>query len=335
MFKPLKRTSIKVRSIKGFTLVELMIAMLLGLILIGAAIQVFLANRVSFTVNEGMARMQESSRFVMDRLAKDIRMAGYKGCFSLDMNIVNVADQDNDGVVDAEVDLSTSLAGYDYQSANTWLPALPAGIAPLDGTDVITISGVVDDGIRIADMMPAVSSELKVTDASTVDEDDIIFISDCTKGGIFSVTQVQVSSDHLQKNLTENTSKDLTDGSGENFGKDSSVYKVENKTYFVASSGVVTDSDGNAAPALWRRVNARAAEELVAGISDFEILYGEDTNSDDLVDRYVSADTLGLDMDRVVSIRFMLTASSVTDVQNGAPLSRSFSHTVKLRNRGA
>jgi len=47
----------------GFSLVELMIAMLLGLFIIGGVISVFLSNRVAYRQNENLARMH-SARFL-------------------------------------------------------------------------------------------------------------------------------------------------------------------------------------------------------------------------------------------------------------------------------
>ncbi len=47
---------------RGFSLVELMISMLLGLVIIGAATGVILANRQSYRTNEGLSQIQESAR---------------------------------------------------------------------------------------------------------------------------------------------------------------------------------------------------------------------------------------------------------------------------------
>src|SRR5690606_29784673 len=65
---------------RGVTLVELMVAMLLGLILTGGAIQVFIGNRAAYDFNEGLARLQENGRFAIDSLSFRTRMAGYFGC---------------------------------------------------------------------------------------------------------------------------------------------------------------------------------------------------------------------------------------------------------------
>ena len=60
----------------GFTLIELMIAMLLGLIVVGAAGSVFLSSQKTYKTTEEMARLQEGGRAAFELMAKDIREAG-------------------------------------------------------------------------------------------------------------------------------------------------------------------------------------------------------------------------------------------------------------------
>lgn len=62
----------------GFTLVELMIALVVGLILIGGVLQIFLSNKQAYRTNDALARIQEDSRLLSDMLGRNIRMAGYR-----------------------------------------------------------------------------------------------------------------------------------------------------------------------------------------------------------------------------------------------------------------
>src|SRR5690606_24678346 len=64
----------------GFTLIELMIALLLGLLVMGAAISIFLSNRQAYTATEGLGRVQENVRFAFELMARDIREAGANPC---------------------------------------------------------------------------------------------------------------------------------------------------------------------------------------------------------------------------------------------------------------
>ncbi len=58
------------------------------------------------------------------------------------------------------------------------------------------------------------------------------------------------------------------------------------------------------------------AEELVENVENMQIVYGEDTDTDGTVNRYVPAGTAGLDMDRVLSVRISLLIRSPDQVRN-------------------
>ncbi|WP_374607392.1 hypothetical protein [Thermomonas sp.] len=64
----------------GFGLIELMIALVLGLLVIGAAFAVFQSNQSTFRANEGLNRIQESARVVFELLSRDLRAAGGSAC---------------------------------------------------------------------------------------------------------------------------------------------------------------------------------------------------------------------------------------------------------------
>ena len=61
----------------GLSLVELMVALVLGLVLMTGVIQVFLASRQTYATNEAMARMQENGRFALEFISRSARLAGY------------------------------------------------------------------------------------------------------------------------------------------------------------------------------------------------------------------------------------------------------------------
>lgn len=60
----------------GFSLVELMVALLLGTLIIGAATQLFLTNQRSFQLQQNMSEVQETGRFAVEMLSRELRMAG-------------------------------------------------------------------------------------------------------------------------------------------------------------------------------------------------------------------------------------------------------------------
>lgn len=72
------------------TLVEVMVAMTIGLILLGGVVTVMSSNQNIYRVNEAVTRMQENARYAFQLLSRDIRMAGYRGCIGDAVAINNV-----------------------------------------------------------------------------------------------------------------------------------------------------------------------------------------------------------------------------------------------------
>lgn len=60
----------------GFSLVELMISLLLGTIITGAVIQVLVSSRVTNSLNQAVSQVQESGRFIMLRLSRELLEVG-------------------------------------------------------------------------------------------------------------------------------------------------------------------------------------------------------------------------------------------------------------------
>lgn len=76
---PMTRTSRPRRSMQGLSLVELMIAMTLGLIVLAALVSVFANTSASRAELERVSRQIENGRFAMELLSDDIRHAGFYG----------------------------------------------------------------------------------------------------------------------------------------------------------------------------------------------------------------------------------------------------------------
>jgi len=75
-----------IQSQRGLTLVELMVAMTIGLILMLGATGVLITNQRAFTATEGLSQIQENSRIAVDMIARDIREAGGHPCMTMVLN---------------------------------------------------------------------------------------------------------------------------------------------------------------------------------------------------------------------------------------------------------
>lgn len=73
----------------GVSLIELMVALVIGLFLIFGAVTIYQQSRTTFRTTESVARLQEVARLAMDVLEADIRMANYWGLGNKADYIVN------------------------------------------------------------------------------------------------------------------------------------------------------------------------------------------------------------------------------------------------------
>jgi type IV pilus assembly protein PilW len=99
-------------AIRGFSLVELMVAMVIGLVLIGGAAQVYINSRATYAVNETAARLQETARYALSILEPDIRMAGYWG-LAKDHLLINGRQPQPTAANPAPTQIDT-ICGYNY-----------------------------------------------------------------------------------------------------------------------------------------------------------------------------------------------------------------------------
>jgi type IV pilus assembly protein PilW len=150
------------RAIRGFGLVELMIAVLLGLMLSAALIQAYLASKNTYRTQDSLSEVQETGRYVINAITQDIRLSGQAGCLSLDSlysqrnppNGVTAAPPNYASVVAVSGSLtaanvtyttSTMISGVNDVSAGTSYGTIP--VAP--DTDVLTIGRISSSGSRL------------------------------------------------------------------------------------------------------------------------------------------------------------------------------------------
>lgn len=72
--QPVKNTAY---AAPGFTIIELLIAMAVGLIVLGALCSTFIIQDRTYDVQEQISEMVQSARGAIDMMTRDIQMAGY------------------------------------------------------------------------------------------------------------------------------------------------------------------------------------------------------------------------------------------------------------------
>ncbi|MFT7413975.1 MAG: type IV pilus assembly protein PilW [Methylophagaceae bacterium] len=300
------RYSLSLKKEIGFTLIELMIAITLGLLLTAGMIGLFVNSKQTYRVQENLSRMQENARFAMEFLIRDIRMADYSGCLRESLsNATNHLDT-------AGTNYDVNIHLFDNNIAGTNGTA-GANLA-LDSPDSITIRTAVDSGLSIESPFgPQASANIKVAAGNTLSQGDVVLISDCTQADIFQISNANPSSGTIVHNTGNSTEPGNTNagiatcpgGSAHCLSKvyqdDASILRLSSMTYTI-QNGI------GGMRALFRN-----GDELIEGIENMQIRYGEDANADNTADYFVSAATGGLDMNQVVSIRVSLLVRSLDD----------------------
>ena len=76
----------------GMTLIEIMIALLIGAFLLGGVLQIFINAKQTYRMQDNLSRLQENGRFALDLIGRDVRMTSYWGCLTRapgDITVVN------------------------------------------------------------------------------------------------------------------------------------------------------------------------------------------------------------------------------------------------------
>ncbi len=79
----------------GFSLIEMMIAMVIGLFLMGGVVSVYINSSQSSRVNQSMRTLQENGRFALSSLRNNIQMAGYVDSYDSEDAIDPFPNADN------------------------------------------------------------------------------------------------------------------------------------------------------------------------------------------------------------------------------------------------
>ena len=202
-----------VKNQRGFSLVELMVALLLSLFVMAGIIGLFSITKSTSQTDTGLARLQENTRFLNHLLAKEIRMAGYLGCLTDSTQIASMIDDADKN--NLPFTFAAGINGFEFTgtgvggaytvaystafpAVGSWDPALDASIAgrAVAGSDIIVIRRVDDNGYRL---IPAGGSG-EYHDAANVfvenaadgqiNNGDILILSDCAKATVFQASNV-------------------------------------------------------------------------------------------------------------------------------------------------
>ena len=351
----------KKASQQGFSIVELMIALVLGLVLMGGVIQAFISTKQAYNLNEEMAWIQENARFSVGFMAEDLRMAGYYGCASRASSIANVLDDPDSSWV---TDFGKGIHGYDGDDNSFPATVFPRPVTAslpnaLPKTDVFTVHKAdLDNAFQVTGHNPN-SAVIDVQGNHNYPQGTILIVSDCHHSAVFQTTGNGTNKvNHNKGNSVSpgNCTKGLglpvvcsANGTGYTYKEDAFIMRAIGHAYYI-------DIASNGVPSLFRESldtggSTTTAEEMVQGVENMQIQFGLDKDGDSIPDRYVGANDVADDdwETNVVSARITLLLRSLTELASTPQtfsylgtsytptdnyVRRVYSTTVKLRNRG-
>ncbi len=312
----------------GFSLVELLIAMTLGLLLTAGMFAVFAGNQRSAALNAEMANMQESIRFALNAVTDDVRMAGYQGCMDLNGGTVDIIADDP-----PSADLqATIIGGSVVTSDGSWspMPQLgtgtgafeePASVTPRVGTHTIAVQFAKNPGSGLAGAQESMGSPsslgpLVLSRAIDVEVGNLALVSTCEAGEIFRVSGVLSNA---------NGTMTLEHGAAQNsratfqrvYGTAATIAQTRvmpfaTRVYFVADSGE-DKPDGSPLYALYQQTMpfndpSNPPVMLVEGVENMQVLFGIGASNGQL--RYVAADNSAYDPKKIRSVRIGVLMAS-------------------------
>lgn len=165
------------RRAAGFSLVEMMIAMVLGLIVVAGLIQVLLANRKSYQLQQGTNILQQNVRFASDRIGWSLRMADFWGGNNGSVITGSPAVTATGSCTKAWI-LDTRHGVYGYEGGATFPIADCVNDADyVKGSDVLVTRYVDADGIDPATTASVAPSPKQVYLVSAIGQQAALFVA--------------------------------------------------------------------------------------------------------------------------------------------------------------
>jgi len=250
----------------GLTLIELMVAMLIGIFLTFGSITVYIQSKKQFMVSDSIARLQENLRYAIDVIEPDVRLADFWG-------------------------LNNSANSID----------VPAGIAVICGTNGANASAITIGDTGAGNF--ALQADLFIIDdvygppinacpafgaTGAAANSDVLIVRHAAAQAVAlpipANAQVKVAANFTGGILFTNGAPPTV------LGAATQVHNVVVNAYYVAQE---SDLDPNTPSLRMKSLDDTGTwvdQELVSGVENLQVQYGIDADGDGDVDRYVDGD---------------------------------------------
>lgn len=296
-----KRTTLQRINEQGFTIIEIMVALAISALLIGGITQVFISFKQTDRIATALARMQESTRLANDLFMQDIRHIGFAGCLDPREAASGVTVLPTDAEDHIKEFQAQSIRGWDVDNY-TW--GTDEDLTDIDNDDVrnaiinsdaFRAQFLSQTSIPLSSDMAGPSSDIALgNNIFGIEQGDVVAVGSCDFVDIFQVTNAPADPVTLEHSTTANTSSNVSEA----YTTEDNVRLFLSNTYFVGNTGR-TNNAGTAIHALYRRDLQGNIEEVVEGVENMQVLYGQEvavsSKSEENTIRFVTADTLNAD----------------------------------------
>lgn len=297
----------------GLSVIELMVALVLGLLVVGAVIQLFIGSKATHLSNEALARVQENGRFSVELLKQEFRDVGSNGFCAAKMEIRNHLRQDCPGFTDMVFDSRLAFVGWDFDGTGrgeTYTVDEESDLVPSDGgldqwtsrndaaTEDLSGAGVAEifDGrivpgtdvviVRRPEVVPDVTANgntpvnaanINLDGDHGLDQYSIVLVSNCATGA----DMFQLGNNPNASALGAGGGSCTNPGPGNDSMNWSTAYDESMQVFRVVVNGYyIGYNEDRGEPGLYRvRLGNGLAgnavhEELVEGVENLQVLYG-------------------------------------------------------------
>lgn len=268
---------------RGFGLVELMVAVTIGLILLGGIGYVYLGSRQTFRTQDDFSRIQENVRYALDQVGVDVRMAGYAGCLNAaSIDPANPSSGPAIGVISntpPAIGLGEAMRGYDSVA---WSAPGTAPANWISGTGVFVITRASEASVNLTGNTTPTNANFQIAgNPNNFVAGEVLLVANCLTADVFTATAVSNSGSTVTIAHAASGNTVTPPNTVYSYDDTAEMFRMVSNMYFIGTNPA-------GVPALYRRPLNGNAEEVVDNVENIVMRFGIDTDNDFVVNSYVS-----------------------------------------------
>lgn len=303
---------------KGFSIVELMVALLLGLFLVSGVTGMYISSKQTYRMTDNLSRLQESLRFSLEFLSQDIRMAGYLPC--------RFPPTNTNAIVNGTATWFLDYFNFGIRGFEGGVDVFPPQIigSVVAGTDAVAIlkGGIYSSSLTFHDVGANTFTLQNNFSTSDFDIGEIGLVCDPRQASLFQISTAVPGTQTISYGDNTNIAPGNSTTNIGSYGEDAQITAYEPVIYYISPS-----TQNPAVNSLKKRALVAAVvggletarmdeEELLEGVESMQILYGLDVDNDQIADRFEAANDIAVnEWPNVITVRLgllMATDENVT-----------------------